>query len=288
MPQTMPRAERTEDVAQFERMEFLTLDQLHVRPQVRREFDEESLQGLAMSLESVGQLQPIRGRLEDGKYVIVDGERRFRAAKLAGLKGLNAVVESRVLKEGDILLQSLISNIQREDLKPLEKAEGFSKLMVATGWSASELALKSGVSNGAITRSLALLTLPESIRECVACGSINASAAYELSRVEDAGQQQELASKLAAGLTRDGLAGEIKAQSKSPAKGSTKGPSVATGRATAHLGEGRSVTIVGPVLNLQAVIGILEELLLKARKSRPTGIELGTFLALLKDQSRTA
>ena len=190
MSLAVSRSERAVDAAQLERMEFLTLDQLHVRPQVRSEFDAESLQGLAMSLAEVGQLQPIRIRLEDGKRFIVDGERRFQAAKLAGLKGLNCVVETRSLKDGEILLQQLIANIQREDLQPMEKAEGFSKLMTATGWNASEVAAKSGVSNGTVTRLLALLTLPESIRECVACGSINASAAYELSRVEDAGEQR--------------------------------------------------------------------------------------------------
>lgn len=288
MPQAMLRTERTDDVAQFERMEFLTLDQLHVRPQVRREFDEESLQGLAMSLKEVGQLQPIRVRLEDGKHFIVDGERRYRAAKLAGLKGLNAVVESRVLKEGDILLQSLISNIQREDLKPIEKSEGFSKLMATTGWSANELAAKTGVSNGTITRSLALLTLPDSIREQIATGVIPASAGYELSRVEDAGQQQELANEFAAGrLTRDSLAGAIKTRTKNPAKSSTKSRSSATGRATAQLGDGRTVTVVGPSLTLDGVIEILELLLQKARRERPRGISLGTFLAILKNQNQS-
>ncbi len=289
MSLTVSRSERAVDAAQFERMEFLTLDQLHVQPQVRTKFDEESLQGLAMSLKSAGQLLPIRVRLQDGKYFIVDGERRFRAAKLAGLNGLNCVVESRSLKEGDILLQNLIANIQRDDLQPMEKAEGFAKLMSATGWIASEVAAKSGVSNGTITRSLALLTLPESIQDQVITGVIPASAAYELSRVEDSGQQQELANQFAAGrLTRDRLAGAIKARAKSPAKGRMEAPSVATGRATALLSEGRTVTVVGRSLSLEGFIGILEELLLKARKSRPTGIELGTFLALLKDQNRTA
>ena len=284
MSLAMPRSERATELAQFERSEFFTLDQLHVKPQVRHELNEQSLQGLATSLAEVGQLQPIRVRLEDGKYFIVDGERRFQAAQIANLQGLNGVVETRSLSEGDILLQQLIANIQRDDLQPLEKAAGFQRLMSATGWTASDVAMKSGVSNGTVTRLLALLTLPEPIRDQVASGAIPASAAYELSRIEDAGRQAELAKQVASGMRRDALAGALKSAKRSKGGASSKGVS----RVTAVLGMNKSVTVIGPMVTLDDAIVLLEDCLAKARQGRTRGISLSTFVRLCKETSVAA
>ena len=268
-----------------EQIQHIPLDKIVADVQVRKTFDEEGLVGLATSLTAVGQLQPCRVRKLGDKYVIVDGERRYRAAKLAGLTTLAVIIEGKDLSEGEVIQRQYISNCQREDLSPLEKATAIASLMNVTGWKAGEAATRLGISNGTATRLLALLTLPEPIRDQVAAGVIPASAAYELSRVGDAGQQQELANKFAAGrLTRDALAGAIKAQTK----GTTKVPSVATGRATAQLGEGRTVTVVGHTLNLEGFIEILEEALAKARKVRPQGVELKTFVKMLKDQAQAS
>jgi len=268
-----------------EQIQHIPLDKIVAEVQVRKAFDEEGLVGLAAMLKDVGQLQPCRVRKSKDAFVIVDGERRYRAAKLAGLTTLAVIIEGKDLCEGEVLQRQLIANCQREDLTPLEKAKGIAELMKSTGWKAGEAATRLGTSNGTATRLLALLSLPESIQDQVASGVIPASAAYELSRVGDAGQQQELANQFAAGrLTRDALAGAIKAQ----AKGTTKDPSSAAGRATAQLGDGRSVTVVGCSLSLEGFIEILEELLAKARKVRPQGVELGTFCKMLRDQCRTA
>lgn len=269
----------------MEQIQHIPLDKIVADVQVRKAFDEEGLIGLAASLTAVGQLQPCRVRKLGDKYVIVDGERRYRAAKLAGLTTLAVIIEGKELCEGEVIQRQYISNCQREDLSPLEKATAIASLMNVTGWKAGEAATRLGISNGTATRLLALLTLPEPIRDQVAAGVIPASAAYELSRVGDAGQQQELANKFAAGrLTRDALAGAIKAQTK----GTTKVPSAVTGRATAQLGEGRTVTVVGHSLNLEGFIGILEEALAKARKVRPQGVELKTFVKMLKDQAQAS
>ncbi len=184
-----------------------------------------------------------------------------------------------------MLQRQIIENVQRENLTPMETATAIAGLMKSTGWKVGEAATRLGMSNASATRLLAMLTLPESIQNQVAAGVIPASAAYELSRVEDSGQQKELANRFAAGrLTRDALAGAIKAQAKS----TTKVPSVATGRATAQLGEGRTVTVVGHPLSLEGFIEILEILLAQARRARTQGLELETLIAMLKDKSRTA
>lgn len=266
----------------MEQIQYIPLDKIEVEPQVRKSFDEESLESLVASLKAVGQLQPIRVRKVADKFRVVCGERRTRAARLAGLTTLAAIIEGRDLSEGEVLQRQIIENCQRENLCPIEKARGITRLMEVTGWKIGEAAAKLGMSAGMATKLLGVLKLAEPIQQQVASGAIAVSAAYELSRVDDAAVQSELAGELAAGrLTRDGLTGAIKARSN-PNKPSK---SELTTRVTALLSGGRTVTVTGPSLNLEGFIELVEELLTKARKVRPQGVELGTFAKMLRDQA---
>jgi ParB family chromosome partitioning protein len=214
---------------------------------------------------------------------MVDGYHRYAAAVKAKWKMLATMVEQRELCEGEILQRQLIVNCLREDLSPLEKAAGMQRLMELTEWPANRVAAELGFSPATVTRLLALLSLPESIIGQVQTGKIPASAAYELARIDDPVRQAELAGQLAAGeLTRDGLSGAQKAARKKPdGNGGTQAV-----RATAQLGADRSVTVSGPSLTLDGLIQILEELLAKARRERTRGVELSTFVKVLRDQAR--
>ena len=267
-----------------EQIQYLTLEQIIAKPQVRKSFAEEPLEGMIASLQAVGQLQPIRVREAGKQFVIVDGERRYRAFCKLGMATIAAIVEKGDLGDGLVLQKQLIANCQREDLNPIEEAMGISQLMTLTGWNASETAAKLGSKAVASTRRLALLTLPEDIQERIASGKIAASAGYELSRIDDPVLQKDLADQLESGrLKRDALSGMVKARSNP----STNGSNNKVGRFTAPLGAGRAVTIVGAP-NVECAINILEELLVKLRKARPQGVSLGTFVQMLKDNSQAS
>lgn len=269
-----------------EQIQNLPLERISAERQIRTHFDEEAIQGLAASLKLVGQLQPIRVRGDSGGFVIVDGERRYRAAQLLGWTTLAVIIEDKQLDEAEVVQRQYISNCQREDLGPLEKARAMATLVERTGWKVGELASRLGISPGMVTRQLALLKLPVDIQNKVAVGKIPASAAYELSRVADDAERQRLAEELESGrLTRDALSGRMKAIVG--AKSSAAVPAKQAGRVTAHLGAGRSVTVAGSVSGLEGLIEILEDLLAKCRRHRTTGVELGTFLRLLKDQTKS-
>ena len=253
-----------------------------VDPQVRKEFEPSSLDELAASLKEAGQQQPILVRQRCDKFGLIFGERRWRAAQLAGWTKIRAIVTQVDLTESEIVQRQLVENIQRVSLCPLEVAKGMQQLMELNGLKAGVVATRLGVSAAKVSKYLGLLKFPEAIQQQVSSGAIAVSAAYELSRVDNAAVQSELAGELAAGrLTRDGLAGAIKARSKAD-----KPPqSELTTRVTALLGGGRTVTVLGPSLNLEGFIEVLEELLAKARKVRPQGVELGTFSKMLRDQA---
>jgi ParB family chromosome partitioning protein len=176
-----------------ERMIRLAVEKISAAKQVREQFDEESIAGLAATLKAQGQLQPVRVRKVGDKYILVDGERRYRAAKLAGLAELDVIVEEQELTPAETTERSLVANCQREDLKPLEKARGIDSLMTETGWNASEVAQRLGMSNATVSRLLTLLTLSEEIQEQVASGKIAPSAAAELAKVKDADRRSDLA-----------------------------------------------------------------------------------------------
>ena len=131
--------------------------------QPRREFSEEAINALAASIKEHGVLQPIVVTKEDGKYKIVAGERRWRAAKIAGLDKIPAVI--RTLDSQNRLELSIIENAQREDLNAIELATAYAKLKSQFNLSAGEIATKVGKSEQAIQNTLRLLNLPEDVKK---------------------------------------------------------------------------------------------------------------------------
>jgi len=134
--------------------------------QPRKTFTEDSLAELAQSIEQKGILQPILvEEYGDGKYNIIAGERRFRAAAMAGLERIPVLVRS--FSEQEKLEIALIENIQREDLTPIEEAAAFKELMITAGLSQQELAQHLGKQRSTIANSLRLLKLPQHMQEAI-------------------------------------------------------------------------------------------------------------------------
>jgi len=220
-------------------------------------------------------------RRKGEQWIVTDGERRLRAAKVAGFTSVPVLVEDREIGDAEVVQRQLIANCQREDLSPLEKANAIDRLTRETKWTGAQVAVKLGFSPATVSRLLALLTLPEPVRERIDSGDIAPSTAYQLARVKDTDKQTQLASEAANGLSRD----RVTARLKSPnAPTSKAGPA----RAVAVLGSGRSVTVSGTGLTLERFIEWLQELLDKARKARPKGVELDTFLKMLRDAAKAS
>jgi ParB family transcriptional regulator, chromosome partitioning protein len=201
-PVVVPRANQFQGRTQLREACLIRLDRIVADPnQPRGEFDADALERLAGSLRQRGQLQPIRVRWDEAnqQYVIVIGERRWRAAKLAGMESMACIVVPGTATPEEILEDQLVENCLREDLKPIEQARAYQSLMHRLGLSQRALAEKLDVSQGQIMQSLKLLELPEPIRESIDDGKIAPSIGYEIAKVTDPGQQLELAEKVARG-----------------------------------------------------------------------------------------
>ena len=159
--------------------------------QPRREFDDASLHSLADSIREAGVLQPLLVVEENGRYRIVAGERRFRAARLAGLDAVPCIV--RDFSPREQMEAALIENIQREDLNPIEEAAAVKRFMEACRYTQEQAAKRLGKSRPALANSLRLLTLPQEIQQDVAAGRISAGHARVLAGIEDQQRQAALA-----------------------------------------------------------------------------------------------
>jgi ParB family chromosome partitioning protein len=170
--------------------------------QPRSEFDEEEITRLASSIQSMGQLHPIRVRwdAEAGIWVIVTGERRWRATKAAGLTHIDCYFHEGDITPSEILEQQLVENLLREGLKPMEEARGYISLMELNGWNRKQVADALRVSPSKVTRALALLELPDDIQERVQAGAITPTSAYELTKLANPAAQRRLAEEAASGL----------------------------------------------------------------------------------------
>ena len=165
--------------------------------QPREVFDEEEIEGLAVSLADVGMLQPIVVRpMGEGRYELIAGERRLRAAKLAGLATVPAVV--RHTDDIDLLKEALVENIHRVQLNPLEEAAAYQQMLEEFEFTQEELAERIGKSRPAISNTLRLLGLPPAVQRRVAAGVLSAGHAKALLALDTAADQERLADRIVA------------------------------------------------------------------------------------------
>lgn len=165
------------------------------REQPRKNFDDEALAQLSQSISEHGILQPIVVRpTAQGRYVIVAGERRWRAARLAGLTTVPVVVRELTKQEADEL--ALVENLQREDLNPVEEAAGYRRLMENYGMTQEEVAARVGKSRPNVANAVRLLALPQPVLEQVERGELSAGHARALLPIEDQDLLIETAAKV--------------------------------------------------------------------------------------------
>ena len=162
--------------------------------QPRKDFDQEKLQELANSIRQHGVVQPILLRQNGERYVIVAGERRFRAARLAGLEKVPAIVKD--LDEAQVMEVALIETLQREDLNPIEEAAAIRFLMQQHDLTQEEVSKRLSKSRPAIANSLRLLTLPEPVQAYLRNGKLQAGHARALAGLQDPEAQAVLADKI--------------------------------------------------------------------------------------------
>jgi ParB family transcriptional regulator, chromosome partitioning protein len=201
----------------------MPVDAIACGPQPRAEFDEAELQRLADSIKRFGQLAPIRVRHdgEQGTWIVLVGERRLRACRLAGLKRVRVEFVERAMTEADVLAEQVVENAVRADLKPVEQAR---RLMALNGWTAQQVAETLGIEPSGVYRSLGLLRLPEDIAARVDTGEIKATAAYEISKLQIADDQRELAGRVVTeGLDHKATAAEVTQRRKVRSPGRAKG-----------------------------------------------------------------
>ena len=182
--------------------EEIELSNISANPkQPRTNFDEDQLTELALSIKEVGLLQPpVVRSLGNGKYQLIMGERRFRAAKLAGLKTIPVII--RQTSDDQLLREAIVENIHRSQLNPLEEAAAYQQLLNDFNYTHDELAVKLSKSRPVITNTMRLLNLPVSVQRRVAAAVISAGHARALLSLTDEKEIENLANRIVSeGLT---------------------------------------------------------------------------------------
>jgi ParB family chromosome partitioning protein len=191
-----PPAERSAETGAVRPAGEIAVDSVAPNPhQPRKQFDDAALLSLAASLKSTGLVQPIVvRRTADNQYQLIAGERRLRAAKLAGLTTVPAIV--RDVNPFEQAQMALIENIQREDLNPIDRAQAYRTLIDQLGLTQGELANRVGEDRSSIANYLRLLDLAEPVRELVRAGRLSLGHAKILAGITDLAHQQELAERV--------------------------------------------------------------------------------------------
>jgi ParB family transcriptional regulator, chromosome partitioning protein len=251
-----------------------------IRPnplQPRTRFDEEAMASLAASIREVGVLQPILVReIGPGEYELIAGERRWRAARRAGLQTMPVLVQTT--SDVHSLEQALIENLHREDLNPLEEAAAYQQMVDTFDYTHEQVAARVGKSRTAITNTLRLLQLPAGVQRALADGAMTAGHARALLGTPDRAFQEELARRtVSEGLTVRAVEDLVRQRAEA-----TQTPSEAPGLADAAAGSdsGLPATPESPVApggrRALPAPGVLElEELLSAHLNTRVKVEMG-------------
>ena len=164
------------------------------REQPRKKFDEDALLELSESIKQFGVLQPLLVTKRDDYYEIIAGERRWRAAKLAGVKEVPVIVKK--LTEQEIMIISLLENIQREDLNPIEEAQGYKRLIEEFNLKQDEVAEQVSKSRTAVTNAMRLLKLNEKVQQMLIDEMLTTGHARALLAIDDQEKQYEVAQRI--------------------------------------------------------------------------------------------
>jgi len=184
-----------DDVLEGEVIDELSLSEIIPNPfQPRRIFDQEKIDELAQSIREHGVFQPIIVKKVSEGYLIVSGERRYRASKIVGLKTIPAIV--RQYEEMKIAEIALAENLQREDLSPIEEAEAYRIVMGNMNLTQTQLAEKVGKSRSHVTNMLGLLHLPKQVQDLILMNKINMGHARALSKLKEEEQVLKIANKI--------------------------------------------------------------------------------------------
>ncbi len=175
--------------------QYIDVDRIEPNPeQPRKRFQQNELQELSETIKNVGVIEPIIVRKENEKYILISGERRWRATKLAGFKKIPAIIKNvDEIKSAEL---AIIENIQREDLTPIEEARAYERLIKLTNLNIKEIAERVGKDRSTISNLLRLLKLPEEIQQLVEEKKLTAGQARPLLSIADKKMMIHLANKI--------------------------------------------------------------------------------------------
>lgn len=174
----------------------VSIDRISPNPyQPRKTFNEASIEELARSVREHGIVQPLLVTRQGERFRLIAGERRFRAAKKAGLTSVPVVIKE-LAQEGDLLQIALIENIQREDLNPIEEAVAYEQLHQEFGFTQDEISKRVGKERSTVANFLRLLRLPDKVKKLLAAGELSMGHARALLAVDTAKKQEALADRV--------------------------------------------------------------------------------------------
>jgi ParB family transcriptional regulator, chromosome partitioning protein len=263
----------------MEKILSVGVEELYPDPtQPRKTFFKDEIERLAASISARGILMPLRVIRNGDRWVIATGESRWRAARLAGLTHVPCIVIDGQPEEADLLADRVIENHVRHDLSAMDLARALAKLKLLKKCTSQQLAREIGISGSAITRSEALLTLPEDVQSLIDSGAVPESTAYEISRMPDAESQRELSHAVAGRrLNRDAVAEAVRARI------GKRAVKPKAGRLVCRLAGGISISISrNEALDWTTLIDAIDRIRREARKLCDNGSEVQALARTLR------